>query len=80
VDEHVELFASELDEAFPDNVLSKLERDIFAIARRAEGFAIAYKGRRYLLSPGTPADLMFLYARRESEGNRIGKALVVPVK
>jgi GNAT superfamily N-acetyltransferase len=81
VDEHFELFASERDEAFPDNVLSELEREIFAIVRRAEGFAIAYKGRRYLLSPGgTPADLMFLYVRPESAENGIGKALVETIK
>ena len=81
VDDHFELFASERDDAFPDNVLSGLERDMFVIAHRPEGFAIAYKGRLHRSSPGgTPADLMFLYVRPESEGKGVGKALVETVK
>jgi GNAT superfamily N-acetyltransferase len=81
VDEHFELFASERDEAFPENVLSELDRDTCAIARRAEGFAIAYKGRRYRFGTGSvPADLMFLYVRPESTGNGVGKALVETIK
>lgn len=81
VDEHFELFAGERGDDFPENVLSKLGRDIFVFIRRPEGFAIAFKGRRYLASPGgIDADLMFLYVHPEYEGRGIGAALVEEIK
>jgi GNAT superfamily N-acetyltransferase len=81
VDEHFDLFANERDEEFPANVLRDLERNLIAIIRREEGFAIAFKGRRYQSSPGgTPADLMFLYVLPEYQGQGIGRDLVETVR
>lgn len=81
VDEHFELFANDRYEGFPGNVLSRLDRDIFSIIRRPEGFAFAFKGRRYLSSPGGfAADLIFLYVLPEYEGHGIGTALVEEIK
>lgn len=81
VDEHFELFASERDDDFPENVLYDLGRDNLAIVRRPEGFAIAFKGRRYRSTPGgLAANLMFLYVLPEHVGRGIGRALVEEVK
>lgn len=81
VDEHFELFAGERGEDFPENVLYDLRRDVFAIVRRPEGFAIAFKGRRYRSTPGgIAANLMFLHVLPEHEGRGIGRALVEEVK
>lgn len=81
VDENFRLFASDRYEGFPGNVLSGIERGSFAILRRREGFAIAFRGRRYLSSPGgIAADLMFLHVAPEHEGRGIGSALVEETK
>jgi GNAT superfamily N-acetyltransferase len=81
VDEHFELFASDRHEGFSTNVLTGIERGAFVILRRQEGFAIAFKGRRYLASPGAIAtDLMFLYVLPEHEGHGIGTTLVEEIK
>lgn len=81
VDAHFELFASERDEAFPGNVLGQLARGIFAIIRRKEGFAIAYKGRHYASGTGcVDADLMFLHVSPEFEKKGIGTQLIDQVK
>lgn len=81
VDEHFKLFANDRHEDFPTNVLAGIERGAFVILRRREGFAIAFKGRRYLASPGgIAADLMFLHVLPEHEGLGIGTTLVEEIK
>lgn len=81
VDEHFGLFAGERGDDFPECVLSQLGRDTLAFIRRPEGFAIAFKGRRYRSTPGGfAADLMFLYVLPEHVGSGIGRALVEEVK
>lgn len=81
VDVHFNLFASERNDAFPANVLDELARGTFAIIRRKEGFAIAYKGRHYKFGTGfVEADLMFVYVAPEIEGKGIGTQLIEQVK
>ena len=81
MDENFDLFASERDEDFPADVLRDIERGVCAIVRRAEGFAIAFRGRPS--EPGRrgyPADLLFLHVPPEHEGNGIGSELVNAIK
>lgn len=81
VDEHFDLFASKRDEDFPHAVLCDIERGACAIVRRPEGFAIAFKGRRYKSGPGGfPADLMFLHVLPECQKNGLGSALFEEIK
>lgn len=75
------LLAAERDPAFPDNVIPLLERGRFTVVRRTEGFALAFKGRRYTAGDGfVEADLMFIHVAKEYEGRGIGKQLVEQVK
>lgn len=81
VDAKFELFATEKACGFPENVRSQLHRGRFAILRRKEGFAIAYKGRLHASGPGfVAADLMFLFVTPAFEGRGIGSQLVSEVK
>jgi GNAT superfamily N-acetyltransferase len=81
VDEHFDLFASKRDEDFPNAALRDIERDACAIVRRAEGFAIAFKGRRNRSGlGGFPADLLFLHVLPECQKNGIGSALFEEIK
>lgn len=81
VDSNFALFAAERSVEFPANVLDKIGTGTFAFIRRSEGFAIAYKGRRYSAGPGgVEANLMFLYVDPSHEGRGIGKQLVEQVR
>lgn len=81
VDSNFAVFAAERSDEFPANVLDKVASGAFAFIRRSEGFAIAYKGRRYTAGlGGVEADLMFLYVDPLHKGRGIGKHLVEQVK
>jgi GNAT superfamily N-acetyltransferase len=81
VNDNFEKFGSDKDEEFPANVLKHLAEGHFSIIRLQEGFALAFKGRRYIGGTGfQEADLMFLYVHPESNRKGIGTKLIEQVK
>lgn len=81
MNDNLENFGSDKDEEFPENVLNHLAKGHFSIVRLQEGFALAYKGRRYIVGTGfQEADLMFLYVHPEFNRKGLGTKLIEQVK
>jgi GNAT superfamily N-acetyltransferase len=81
IDANFGLFSTERSDDFPANVLDGIARGVFAVITLNEGFAIAYKGRRYSFGNGyVEANLMFLYVAPEYEHSGVGSRLIEEVK
>jgi GNAT superfamily N-acetyltransferase len=81
IDSNFGLFSSERADDFPANVLDGIARGVFAVITLEEGFAVAYKGRRFTAGPGgIEADLMFLFVDLAYEGRGLGTQLMNRLK
>ena len=82
VETHPTLFAHELCEDFPKNIIRQLNGDIFQSITRREGFAFVSRELNEMddIFPGKNAELMFLYVQPEFEGTGIGADLIAKAK
>jgi len=81
IDLNFHLFASDRSDEFPAKILADIQDGLFAVVCIEQGFAVAFKGRRFAHGAGfIDADLMFLYVAPEFERKGFASILIEKIK